>query len=93
MASKRMQWARRMQAWKRSGQTRVAFCRAHGLSPATFDYWRRLLRQPSRALVPVLVGGAAAMPVEIVLLNGLRLRMAATAVTQAGAWVEALRGC
>lgn len=93
MASKRTQWAKRVQAWEQSGQSRIAFCRAHRLSPSTFDYWRRLLREPSRALVPVMVSGASALPVEVALPNGLRLRMAAADVTQARAWVEALRGC
>lgn len=93
MSSKRAGWAKRMQAWERSGQSRAAFCRAHGLSPATFDYWRRRLRESSRALVPVIISEAPAMPIEIALPNGLRLRMAATHVTQARAWVEALRGC
>ena len=93
MVSKRTRWAKRLQAWEHSGQTRVAFCRAHGMSPATFDYWRRLLREPSRALVPVIVSGAVAAPIEIALPNGIRLRLAATDVMQARAWVEALRGC
>lgn len=93
MSSKRAGWAKRMQTWERSGQSRAAFCRAHGLSPSTFDYWRRVLREPSRALVPVIVSGASALPVEIALPNGLRLRMAAADVTQARAWVEALREC
>ena len=93
MASKRMQWAKRVQAWERSGQTRVAFCRAHGLSPGMFDYWRRRLREPSRALVPVTVSGATAVPIEVALPNGIRLRMSVTDVAQARAWVEALGGC
>jgi len=93
MSSKRRQWARRMQAWERSGQTRAAFCGAHGLSLATFDYWRRQLRAPGRALVPVTVSGSTAVPIEIALPNGIRLRMAVADVAQARAWVEALRGC
>lgn len=93
MVSKRTRWAKRIQVWERSGQSRAAFCRARGLSPATFDYWRRLLRDPPRALVPVTVSGAVAGPVEIGLPNGLRLRMVGTDVAHARAWVEALRGC
>ena len=93
MASTRAQWSKRVRAWEQSGETRIAFCRALRLSPSTFDYWRRVLREPSRALVPVIVSGATALPVEIALPNGIRLRMAAADVTQARAWVEALRGC
>lgn len=90
MSSKRVVWSRRMEAWQQSGQTRAAFCRAQRLSVATFDYWRRVLRTPVRGLVPVVVSGAAALPVEILLPNGVRVRMAATDVAHARAWVEAL---
>jgi hypothetical protein len=90
MSSKRVVWSKRMRAWERSGQTRVAFCRAQRLSLATFDYWRCKLRAPSRDLVPVVVSGVPAVPVEIVLPNGVRLRMAATDVAHARAWVQAL---
>ena len=93
MSSKRVQWAKRVRAWEQSGQTRAVFCRTHGLNPATLDYWRRMLREASRALVPVVVNGAGAMLVEIALPNGLRLRMADADVAQARAWVEALSGC
>lgn len=90
MTNKRAMWQQRMQAWERSGQTRVAFCRAQRLNLATFDYWRRVLRTSGRDLVPVVVNGAAALPVEIALPNGVRLRMAVADVAHARAWVAAL---
>ena len=90
MSSKRVVWSKRMQAWEQSGLTRTAFCRAQRLNLSTFDYWRRVLRTRGRELVPVVVSSAAPLPVEIVLPNGLRLRMAAADVAHARAWVQAL---
>lgn len=85
MSSKRAQWAKRMQAWARSRQSRVEFCRTRGLNTHTFDYWRRVLRAvstpsslppASRALVPVVVSGLGGSPaIEIALPNGIRLRV------------------
>lgn len=37
-------WARRISAFKRSGQTRRVWCDARGLSANTLDYWRVQLR-------------------------------------------------
>lgn len=93
MSSKQAQWTQRLQAWERSGQTCAAFCRARGLKRATFDYWRRRLRA-NGALVPVVVTGRSAAPVEIVLPNGLRVRLTLeTDVAQVRTWVGALLSC
>lgn len=76
MTDKRAVWTKRIQAWKRSGLSRAAFCVARRLNVHTFDYWRRTLR-PATALVPVMVApsAAAADPVEVLLPNGIRLQM------------------
>lgn len=99
MSIKREQWAKRMRSWERSGLTRVAFCRARGLSLHTFDYWRRALRSTSTALVPVVVSAReTAQPVvsiviEVVLPDGIRLRVPSGCEAQAGALVSVLRAC
>jgi hypothetical protein len=100
MSIKRQQWAKRMQAWERSGQPRAAFCRSRGLNLHTFDYWRRVLRAPSTALVPVVVTArraeAVAMPpvVEVVLPDGIRVRVpTGFEAAQVATLVSALRGC
>lgn len=104
MSSKRTQWTKRMQAWARSGQTRVEFCRTRGLNTHTFDYWRRVLRTvstlsslppASRALVPVVVRGLGGSPaIEIALPNGIRLRVPAGAdATQVRELAQALLPC
>lgn len=63
-----------------SGQTRSAFCRAHGLALNTLDYWRRRLRSKNagHAVVPVtVVPSAPDASYEVELRNGRRLRIAA----------------
>lgn len=77
MADKRTTWSRRIRAWERSGQSRVAFCTARRLNVHTFDYWRRALRAAS-ALVPVVVKSSpatAASPIDVLLPNGVRLQV------------------
>lgn len=76
MTDKHAVWTKRIQAWKRSGLSRAAFCATKRLNVHTFDYWRRALR-PASALVPVMVApsAAAADPVEVLLPNGIRLQM------------------
>ena len=97
MSSKRAQWVKRLQAWERSGQTRAAFCRAQRLNLSTFDYWRRVVRGASTALVPVVVTSpSAAMEsvIEVVLPDGVRLRVpSGCEVTRVRALVMALRAC
>lgn len=99
MSSKREQWMRRIRAWERGGQTRAAFCRSRGLNVNTFDYWRRALRSTSTALVPVVVtwqavvGPVSDPVIEVVLPDGLRLRIPPGCEAQVGAVVSALRTC
>src|SRR4051812_40919450 len=35
-----VQWRERIEAWRRSGQTQQAFCRAHGLAAGSFSHWK-----------------------------------------------------
>ncbi len=85
-------WRALVDAWKRSGQTVNAFCRARQLTRSNFDRWRRILAAesitssptPSPAFVPVRV---VAEPIaEVVLRSGVVLRVplgaAAEAVTR-----------
>jgi hypothetical protein len=95
MQSKREHWTKRLEAWSRSGQTRVAFCRSQRLNLSTFDYWRRMLRDalPSTALVPVVVSASTVSSIEIVLPNGIRLQVAGADAAQVRALVLALQPC
>lgn len=38
-------WREHIEAWRESGQTQLAFCRAHGLSLTAFSRWKIKLMQ------------------------------------------------
>jgi hypothetical protein len=85
-------WRATIDAWKRSGQTVNAFCRARQITRSNFDRWRRILADdpvvspptPSPAFVPVHV--VAEPMAEVVLRSGVVVRVplgaAADAVTR-----------
>src|SRR4051794_31528522 len=74
-------WRATIDAWKRSGQTVNAFCRARRLTRSNFDRWRRILAAeptlppppPPPAFVPVRV--VAEPMVEVVLRSGVVVRL------------------
>lgn len=45
--SRRM--SRLVRAWERSGESRRAFARRHGLTVSQFDYWKRRVRRAAVA--------------------------------------------
>jgi hypothetical protein len=82
-------WRRHLAAWRQRGTTQAEYCRAHGLAPADFSWWKHELarrdavarcgstpRAPA-SFVPVqVVARNAESPVcEVVLRNGRRLRI------------------
>jgi transposase-like protein len=95
-AQKRDTWAKRMRAWERSGRSRRAWCESNGVNLHTFDYWRRQLRSEP-GLLPLVVEPvveAAPAQVEIVLANGVVLRMPLMVDTERLVhWVRALQSC
>jgi hypothetical protein len=72
-------WRALVEAWKRSGQTVSAFCRARQITRSNFDRWRRILvadsvvSSPSPAFVPVRV--VAEPMAEVVLRSGVVVRV------------------
>jgi hypothetical protein len=68
-------------AFDQSGMSRIAFCRAHGVSAHTLDYYRRMRRGKPEAqkLLPVQfvqaspVGVSQAAPLRVELSNGRRI--------------------
>ena len=82
-------WRKHLGAWRGSGLSQAAYCRHEGLSPADFSCWKHELarrdeRNPTRgapestAFVPIKLTTAGAADVcacEVVLQNGLRLRI------------------
>ena len=81
---KQRQWRRRIDQWRVSGLSVQAFCARHGLAPATFYNWRRVLERRAAeqpvAFVPVQVAAdavpAQASALEVVLTDGRAVRIA-----------------
>jgi hypothetical protein len=42
---KQRTWARRIEAWRRSGEKQAFYCRRHGLKRDQFVYWKRRLEE------------------------------------------------
>jgi hypothetical protein len=81
-ARKEQQWRRRIQQWRRSGLSVLAFCARHGLTQASFYLWRRELQRRDAAVVSfVPVDVAASEPsvpangIEILLAGKRRIRV------------------
>ena len=85
-AALRQAWKERLERFATSGLSVVAFCHAEGVATQAFYYWKRQFSpqplptspDPLR-LVPVRVvepPTVAATPVELVLPNGVLLRLA-----------------
>ena len=84
-------WQATIDAWKRSGQTINAFCRARQITRSNFDRWRRILARdpsdssraesPPSAFVPVRV--VAEPMAEVVLRSGVIVRVPLGAASDA----------
>ena len=81
MTSKQRQ--QHVEAWERSGLSRSAYCRLHGLNKTTFSRWVRrqasAVVMPAPGLIPVEVKREAATNVAMVLrlAGGARLELPA----------------
>ena len=73
---RRAEWQRHVACWQHSGGSKLAYCRAHDLNPASFYQWCRKLLGEKRErprFVPVRLP-VAARSVELTLSGGQRLR-------------------
>lgn len=80
MSSKAAAWSKRLAAWRASGESAAAFCRARNLAYAQFVYWQRRCTPQAIPLVPVRVEASAVAvahgaQVELALPTGVRLRV------------------
>jgi transposase-like protein len=96
---------RLVQRWQRGGDPLTAFARKQGVSRGQLEYWRRRMGVPSRraraaatarqaiTFAPVhVMGTREAAALELVLADGVRVRIDAAAPTElAVAIVAALR--
>jgi transposase-like protein len=79
------QWAVLVEQWEGSGTTMREFCARHGVQHSTFAWWRHELSRRKRKntgtieLVEIAVPGSGASErvIEVVLSNGIRLRVPA----------------
>jgi len=89
-------WKQHIEAWQASGLSQAAYCRRHGLSPATFSARlreHRALPEPAApALIPVRVGPSAppAGPLVLRLASGHQLELPASAEPR---WLAELLRC
>lgn len=82
-------WRELVEAWKRSGQTVNAFCRARQITRSNFDRWRRILSAdsnessstPSAAFVPLHV--VTEPMAEVVVRSGVVVRVPLGAASDA----------
>ena len=80
---KQRQWRRRINDWRASGLSVRDFCARHGLAPARFYHWRRVLERRAAeepaAFVPVHVVADAistrTSALEVVLTDGRTVRV------------------
>jgi hypothetical protein len=89
-------WKQHIEAWQASGLSQAAYCRRHGLSPATFSARvreQRALPEPAApALIPVRVGPPVppAGPLVLRLASGHQLELPASAEPR---WLAELLRC
>ena len=76
---RRSYWRDHIERCRQSGQSKQAYCRAHGLNPASFYRWQGKLNGVLRktpGFIPVrLAKGTATYPIEVTLGNGVVVRL------------------
>lgn len=77
-------WTQHIEAWKSSGLSQRAYCEREGIAVSTLQWWCRRLRENGHGDMPRFMPVAIQaipdvldQPIEVVLLSGRRLRLAA----------------
>jgi putative transposase len=73
---KREYWSKLIAEQEASGQTIRAFCKERGLGDHSFYYWRKRLAKSEPVQFALLNTIASTAPLELLLANGERLRIA-----------------
>lgn len=72
-------WRSLIRGWERSGETQVKYCRRQGIALATFQYWRKKLKEKGAGsfieLVPAVSEGRSNSEIELELPHGIILRI------------------
>lgn len=95
-------WSGHVAAWRASGTTQAAYCRAHDLSLASFGYWRSKLAggaavvpavRPIRVAVPAQDVAVEDVAVEVRLPGGTLLAVPRAEPAWLAALLRALGAC
>jgi transposase-like protein len=68
-------WQSHIDQWPTSGMTQAAYCQTHDLKLATFQYWRKRLREKAHPIEPgafvplVAVGDSQPTPEAIIVVR------------------------
>ncbi|MCB0335140.1 MAG: hypothetical protein KDD62_02510 [Bdellovibrionales bacterium] len=70
-------WRSLIGDWEKSGETQANFCKRHGVSVATFQYWRQKLKKPESfiELMPAVSEQRSGGEIELELPHGITLRI------------------
>jgi transposase-like protein len=68
-------WRERIRNHQRSGLSVKEYCQRHDLGEGAYFYWKRKLTK-DQGLVEVKLSSSAPTPVEIILRNQIRVRLA-----------------
>jgi transposase len=77
-AELKRQWQQHLKAWRASGESQVAYCRAHGLSRYAFQYWKQNVAEEGSNGFVELSQSATPQPgsvVEILIGDPVRVRV------------------
>ena len=74
--AKREHWSRLIAEQEASGKTIRAFCKERGIAEQSVYSWRKRLRKTESVQFALLSTVASAVPLELYLANGERLRIA-----------------
>ena len=98
MQSKRELWVGHVAAWQSSGLSQTAWCREHGVSLASFGYWRGKLAAEARsalpAVLPIRVGTPAhTAAIELRFPSGVTLSLSAADPTWLASVLRGVGAC
>ena len=72
-------WRGFIREWEKSGETQAKFCRRQGVALATFQYWRKKLKQKKSEqfleLLPAVAEENSSKEIELELPHGITLRI------------------
>jgi len=98
-AERQIYWRDHINGWQQSGQSKQAYCRAHGLNPASFYRGQGKLNNVEKktpGFIPVrLPKGSPTYPIEVTLGNGVIVRLGneADGILTQQLLRELVRGC